>query len=52
MKFSQMYVFIIFDKNTEKIQVNSEKLRSWHFWSSTGSYFLFTRGSSFLSHKF
>ena len=37
MKFSKMYVFINFDKNTAKCI----------FWSSTGSYAIFTRGSSF-----
>ena len=49
MKFSKMYVFINFDnkilQNSSKI---SEKLRRWLFFlSSTGSYVLFTRNSSF-----
>ena len=43
MKFSEMYVFINFDK----IQVKFLKNLEDYFWSSTGSYVLFTCGSSY-----
>ena len=42
----KMYVFINFEKNTAYSSQISEKLRRCHFWSSTGSYVLFSHGSS------